>query len=541
MQGPNSILWYSLLLIVLAICVISVLEKRRPSWQFYLRKSLHIVVIFVAAVASMLLDSVWLPILSWLASILLWIAIRRGWFEEVVVGEQTRKPWGMVYFSVIYALLTSLPWVLDGLNTTQLLMLRWMNGWSFCTLAFADGLAGIVGRWGTSFLGLDNERSNGLFKLESERKSWLGFVVFWFVAVAVGVLFLGIGDEVFPNHSRMVGSVVIPQLVVFGFVVAMVELVSGKGSDNLLVVLVVWLFAGVMAMGMMGKPHAIFHSGTEYLFVFMVLSVVAAILLYKKGILDNTGAAMAWILAFVVVVMAGWSLWPLIIFLGLASLVGRWRKKGARFIAGDLKEGKPRDRWQVLANGGLYLVCAVIVYAAEMNIAELFGVTLSDGFGEKCRLLALISISASCADTLSSEVGQWLGGAPRSIITGKKMPKGVSGGVTMAGFFGAILGAVAVGLCVCIDDWEVLGNLMCWCKMEIFIAVAGFGVIGTLIDSVLGDLLQAKYRSVDGELLDRPEGSDVNYPEKGFAFVNNDAVNVLTGLLVLIIAWAVFS
>jgi len=86
-----------------------------------------------------------------------------------------------------------------------------------------------------------------------------------------------------------------------------------------------------------------------------------------------------------------------------------------------------------------------------------------------------------------------------------------------------------------------LGNLMGWCKMEIFIAVAGFGVIGTLIDSILGDLLQAKYRSVDGELLDRPEGVDVNYPEKGFAFVSNDVVNFMTGLLVLIIAWAVFS
>lgn len=540
MQCPNSILWYSLFLIVLAICVISMLEKRRPSWQFYLRKSLHIVVIFVAAVASMLLDSVWLPILSWLASMLLWIAIKRGWFEEVVVGEQTRKPWGMVYFSVVYALLTSLPWVLDGLNNNQLLMLRWMNGWSFCTLAFADGLAGIVGRWGTSVFGLDNEKSNGIFKLESERKSWLGFVVFWFVAVAVALIFRAIGVRFPAVGLPMVDSVLLPQLLVFGFVVAMVEMVSGKGSDNLFVVVAVWLFAGAMSMGFMGKPHAIFHFGTEYLFVYMVLSVVAAIFLYKKGILDNTGAVMAWILAFVVMVMAGWSLWPLIIFLGLASLVGRWRKKGARFIAGDVKEGKPRDRWQVLANGGLYLVCAVIAYAAEMDIAELFGVTLSDGFGEKCRLLALISISASCADTLSSEVGQWLGGAPRSIITGKKMPKGVSGGVTMAGFFGAILGAVAVGLCVCIDDSEVLGNLMGWCKMEIFISVAGFGVIGTLIDSILGDLLQAKYRSVDGELLDRSKGGDVNYPEKGFAFVSNDVVNFMTGLLVLMVAWAVF-
>jgi hypothetical protein len=33
----------------------------------------------------------------------------------------------------------------------------------------------------------------------------------------------------------------------------------------------------------------------------------------------------------------------------------------------------------------------------------------------------------------------------------------------------------------------------------------------------------------------------VNYPEKGFAFVSNDVVNFMTGLLVLIIAWAVFS
>lgn len=92
MQVPNSWLWYSLLVIGSVIWVVSALEKRHPTWQFYLRKSLHIVVIFVAAVASMCSVSVWLPILSWVASVLLWIAIKRGWFEEVVAGEQTRKP-----------------------------------------------------------------------------------------------------------------------------------------------------------------------------------------------------------------------------------------------------------------------------------------------------------------------------------------------------------------------------------------------------------------------------------------------------------------
>lgn len=540
MQVPNSILWYSLFLIVLAICVISMLEKRRPAWQFYLRKSLHIVVIFVAAVASMLLDSVWLPILSWLASILLWIAIKRGWFEEVVVGEQTRKPWGMVYFSVIYALLTSLPWVLDGLNNNQLLMLRWMNGWSFCTLAFADGLAGIVGRWGTSVLGLDKERSNVIFKLESERKSWLGFVVFWFVAVAVALIFRAIGVRFLAVGLPMVDSVVLPQLLVLGFVVAMVEMVSGKGSDNLFVVVAVWLFAGATSMGFMGKPHAIFLAGTLFLFLYMLLSVVAAIWLNRKGILDNTGAVMAWILAFVVMVMAGWSLWPLVVFLGLASWIGRFRKKVSDSVAGDLKEGKPRDRWQVLANGGLYMVCAVIAYAVKLDLIDVFGLRLANGFVEKLELLALVSLSASCADTLSSEIGQWMGGIPRSITTGKKMLKGVSGGVTMAGFLGAIIGSVAVGLCVYLSDWMVLTEWLGWTKWQFFLLVASFGLMGTIVDSFLGDLFQAKYRTGEGDFLDRPIGDPTQKPDKGFRFMNNDVVNFTTGWLILIIAWTMF-
>ncbi|MFZ9431822.1 MAG: DUF92 domain-containing protein [Bacteroidia bacterium] len=540
MQVPNSWLWYSLLVIGWVIWVVSALEKRHPTWQFYLRKSLHIVVIFVAAVASMCSVSVWLPILSWVASVLLWIAIKRGWFEEVVAGEQTRKPWGMVYFSVIYAMLTSLPWGLEECSSQQWLILRWMNGWSFCTLAFADGLAGIVGRWGTTALGLDTQKGKGIFKLDGERKSWVGFVVFWFVSVVVALVFRAIGVRFLAVGLPMVDSVLLPQLLVLGFVVAMVEMVSGKGSDNLFVVVAVWLYAGAMSMGFMGKPHAIFLAGTLFLFFYVLLSVVAVIWLNRKGILDNTGAVMAWILAFVVMVMAGWSLWPLVVFLGLASLIGRFRKKLSDTVAGDLKEGKPRDRWQVLANGGLYMVCAVIAYAVQLDVVDVFGLRLANGFGEKLELLALVSLSASCADTLSSEIGQWMGGMPRSITTGKKMLKGVSGGVTMAGFLGAIIGSVAVGLCVYLSDWMVLTEGLGWTKWQFFLMVAGFGLMGTIVDSFLGDLFQAKYRTGEGDFLDRPIGDPTQKPDKGFRFMNNDVVNFTTGLLILIIAWTMF-
>jgi len=530
MDNPNSILLWCIVAIVLVVGVIVTLEKRRPQWQFYLRKSLHIVVIFVAAFASVNIESWLLPVMSWVASFALWFAIKRGWFEEIVAGEQSRKPWGMVYFSLVFALLTSLPFFLEGLSTQQNLLLRWMNGWAFCTLAWADGLAGMLGRWWSSSL---SDRSKWIFKLESERKSWLGFVVFWWVAVLIGGLMLWRLVRVIPD-AHWVGAVDWPQLVVFGFVVAMVEMISGKGSDNLFVVLAVWLFSGAMFMGFLGKSQAFFLQGTGFLIVYLLLSVFVAIGLNKWRVLDNTGAVMAWLLAFVVVIMAGWSLWPLVVFLGMASWVERLRKKGASSISGDSKDGKPRDRWQVLANGGLYMGCAVMVYIAEMDVAEIFGCSISPGFGEKCKLLALFTLSASCADTLSSEVGQWLGGEPRSIISGRRLSKGVSGGVTIAGFMVAFLGSVAVAICGILMDWIELRQTYRWGQWQIFILIVGFGLLGTLIDSVMGDLFQRKYIRLGGVLSDVPD-KKTEAIAKGFYWMTNDTVNAVTGILTLLL------
>lgn len=530
MDNPNSILLWCIVAIVLVIGVIVTLEKRRPQWQFYLRKSLHIVVIFVAGFASVNIESWLLPMMSWVASFALWFAIKRGWFEEIVAGEQSRKPWGMVYFSLVFALLTSLPFFLEGLSTQQCLVMRWMNGWAFTTLAWADGLAGMLGRWWSSSL---SDRSKWIFKLESERKSWLGFVIFWWVAVLIGMLILWGFGRVIPDVN-WIGAVDWPQLVVFGFVVAMVEMISGKGSDNLFVVLAVWLFSGAMFMGLLGKPQAFFLQGTGFLSVYLLLSVFVAIGLYRWRVLDNTGAVMAWILAFVVVIMAGWSLWPLVVFLGLASWVGRLRKKGASSMLGDSKDGKPRDRWQVLANGGFFMGCAMMVYIVEMDLAEIFGCSIGPGFCEKCRLLAMFTLSASCADTLSSEVGQWLGGEPRGITSGKRLPKGVSGGVTMAGFLGAFLGSVAIAICGFLMDWIEVRQTNHWGQWQIFIFIFGFGLLGTLIDSVIGDLFQRKYIRFGGLISDVPIG-EKDIIVQGIEWLTNDVVNVITGLFTLIL------
>jgi uncharacterized membrane protein len=117
------------------------------------------------------------------------------------------------------------------------------------------------------------------------------------------------------------------------------------------------------------------------------------------------------------------------------------------------------------------------------------------------------------------------------------MPKGASGGVTMVGFLGAILGSVAIGFCVYLRDWMMLTEWLGWTKFQFFLLVAGFGLMGTIVDSLLGDLFQAKYRTGEGDFLDRPIGNPTQKPDKGFQFMNNDVVNFTTGLVILIIAW----
>ena len=239
---------------------------------------------------------------------------------------------------------------------------------------------------------------------------------------------------------------------------------------------------------------------------------------------------MAWFLAFVVVFLAKWSIFPLVTFLVLGSLAGKIRANAKD--GGDAKQGKARDHWQVLANGGIFMLLAMLAFLNESGWLESFlGIhTEVLRFSETCHLLALISLSVSCADTLSSDFGRVWGGSPRNIITGKRMIKGVSGGVTGAGFVGAFLGAVSIAIFVFWTELSSLGS-----SVYTFWLIAFFGFIGSILDSVLGVLFQAKYLDDSGNQLDSSD-SGRRSMAAGYRWVTNDVVNAVTGVLMLLVA-----
>ena len=262
----------------------------------------------------------------------------------------------------------------------------------------------------------------------------------------------------------------------------------------------------------------------------VIISVLMACALFKWNWLTISGALMAWFLAFVVVFLAKWSIFPLVTFLVLGSLAGKIRANAKD--GGDAKQGKARDHWQVLANGGIFMLLAMLAFLNESGWLDSFlGIhTEVLRFSETCHLLALISLSVSCADTLSSDFGRVWGGSPRNIITGKRMIKGVSGGVTGAGFVGAFLGAVSIAIFVFWTELSSLGS-----SVYTFWLIAFFGFIGSILDSVLGVLFQAKYLDDSGNQVDSSD-SGRRSMAAGYRWVTNDVVNAVTGVLMLLVA-----
>lgn len=262
----------------------------------------------------------------------------------------------------------------------------------------------------------------------------------------------------------------------------------------------------------------------------VIISILMACALFKWHWLTVSGAIAAGFLAFVVLFLAKWSIFPLVIFLVLGSLAGKIRANAKE--GGDAKQGKARDHWQVLANGGIFMLLAMLAFLNESGWLDSFlGIhTEVLRFSETCHLLALISLAVSCADTLSSDFGRVWGGSPRNIITGKRMIKGVSGGVTGAGFVGAFLGAVSIAIFVFWSEFPSLGS-----SVSAFWLIAFFGFIGSILDSVLGVLFQAKYLDEMGNQVDSSESGRRSL-NAGYRWVTNDVVNAITGVLMLLVA-----
>jgi uncharacterized protein (TIGR00297 family) len=153
----------------------------------------------------------------------------------------------------------------------------------------------------------------------------------------------------------------------------------------------------------------------------------------------------------------------------LATRFGRYRKEGL----GTAEKRQGRGAAQVAANLGMAaLIMDPLAQSALVDSHWLAGTAFTSAFA-----LGLAALAESAADTVSSEIGQVLGGTPRMITTLRRVEPGTDGGITLAGTFAGIIAAAIVALA---------GYLAFHLRFSDLLVSCLGGVFGLFFDSLLG-------------------------------------------------------
>ena len=145
-------------------------------------------------------------------------------------------------------------------------------------------------------------------------------------------------------------------------------------------------------------------------------------------------------------------------------------------------------------------------------------------------MLAGLSMAASTADTWASEIGVLSTTKPKLILSKQPIRSGLSGGVTPLGLWASLAGSAWITLMVVI--YVLLSG-----QMTPLLALAcGFcligGYLGSIVDSVLGELVQAKYITLKQEVVEVVSTSSDKLIQ-GVRWMDNNLVNFLSNVIVV--------
>nr|ACO11085.1 Transmembrane protein 19 [Caligus rogercresseyi] len=211
----------------------------------------------------------------------------------------------------------------------------------------------------------------------------------------------------------------------------------------------------------------------------------------------------------------------LLAFFLSSSFATRYREGAKKNISGsEFKEGGQRNWVQVMCNGLVSSTGALFFLLGQHRDETPIGTT---------GLAVLLANAACCGDTWASELGQVLSsGDPVHILNLQRVPRGTNGGVSVPGVLISFLGGLWVGLNFL---WPLclFHSLSSWTCLVLLCTGAAGGLFGSLLDSILGGLLQ--YSGIDSSgAIHQSSGPGVT-KICGWEILDNDSVNILSTLI----------
>jgi len=274
------------------------------------------------------------------------------------------------------------------------------------------------------------------------------------------------------------------------------ECIAKKGLDNLLIPITISLIL------------TYYHFVPDCVATIFIISIIVLFIfiVWIIGALTLSACIMTILMMTLVYLSVG--IVPLIgivvflIFSSIISIPSNVSKNNARQLH---KRSGVRSCIQVLANGSVTVILSIIFYFTKLD-AVWFGI--------------FVSLAVASSDTFSSEIGMLSKKTPVSILTFKRINTGLSGGITFLGILGSFIGAA------------VVGSVILSSRIEMFMGIVIFGVIGSIIDSIIGATLQIKYITLEGVITEKEFYNEEKLKVySGITWMNNDYVNFISILL----------
>ncbi len=281
------------------------------------------------------------------------------------------------------------------------------------------------------------------------------------------------------------------------------------------------------------------------------INMLMAFAAYRRKSVSLKGAITGFVIGLTIFFGGGLLFWlHLGAFFISSTVLGHFKRESKELSTAQHEKHGTRDGVQVIANAGPGAVAALFY---------LF-------FPHPALLAAFAaSFAAANADTWAGEIGMLSSGTPVSIIGRRRLPTGASGGVTWLGFYASVAGAAFIacfscawilvsavffyssgasvsgslvagslvpGPPMCTGGFILSGNLYTSILVTLLfgLLITFCGVLGSVIDSILGATIQAGYQcAVSGDHTERPySGEHHNLLIKGFSWMTNDAVNFVS-------------
>ena len=248
----------------------------------------------------------------------------------------------------------------------------------------------------------------------------------------------------------------------------------------------------------------------------VVLAALVAFVTIKKKAFTVPAALSACAMLVIVAVCSGWS--GVVIVLSCYFTI----------FAVDMVVGEKSEKvtGSINQRSGARGLVQVIANAFAATVAAIFSFILKK---PDLMIVYAAALTECLADSLASDVGVLSKKDPVDICRMKRIKRGLSGGVSLLGTLSALAGCVLM----CLISFIFFGI-----SARVVVAVLVIPMIGILIDSILGSLVQAKYKcNVCGKSTEKKVHCGENTAHVGgLTIINNDAVNIISNFLTTILA-----